>query len=59
MHMRDATECINSIGCALFAVIKAALLMAEKFNAVPQIIKRTEQCKVEMQSTWLKLKLFD
>ena len=26
---------------------------------MPQIIKRTEQCKVEMQIAWLKLKLFD
>ena len=33
--------------------------MAENFNAVPQIIKCTEQCKVDMQIAWLKLKLFD
>ena len=26
---------------------------------MPQIIKRTEQCKVDMQIAWLKLKLFD
>ena len=29
--------------------------MAENFNAVPQIIKRTKQCKVDMQIAWLKL----
>ena len=26
---------------------------------MPQIIKHTEQCKVDMQIAWLKLKLFD
>ena len=31
----------------------------KNFNAMPQIIKRTEQCKVDMQIAWLKLKLFD
>ena len=29
------------------------------FNALPQITKRTEQCKVDMRMAWLKLKLFD
>ena len=29
----------------------------EMSNAVPQIIKRTEQCKISMRNAWLKLKL--
>ena len=34
-------------------------IIAKNSNAVPQIIKRTEQYKVCMQIAWLKLKLFD
>ena len=34
-------------------------IIAENFNAVPHIIQCTEQCKVYMQITWFKLKLFD
>ena len=33
--------------------------IAERFNAVPKIIKCTEQCKADMQIAWLKLKFFD
>ena len=34
-------------------------IIAENFNALPLIIKHTEQCKARMQIAWLKLKLFD
>ena len=36
-----------------------SIVKTENFNAMPQIIKCTEQCQVAMQITWLKLKLFD
>ena len=32
------------------------IIIAENFNAVQQIIKQTEKCKVDMQIAWLKLK---
>ena len=34
-------------------------IIAENFNEMQQIIKRTELCKVDKQIAWLKLKLFD
>ena len=34
-------------------------IITEKFNALPQILKRTQQCNVDVQIAWLKLKLFD
>ena len=34
------------------------MIIAENFNAVPQIIKRTEQCKVCMQIASLKLDFY-
>ena len=34
------------------------VLIAENFNAVPQIIKHTEQCKVCIQISSLKLNFY-
>ena len=37
-HMRDATECINSIGYALFAVIKAIFSDPNGFEMIMNYI---------------------